>query len=102
MNCRIILTAEAQKNLASIANPVIREQIVKRIDIFEQHPDFGKPLRGILSGYRSLRAARNRYRIIYKYDRKEALVTIIAIGIRKSEDYTDIYKTMERVIKRGT
>jgi mRNA interferase RelE/StbE len=101
MNCKIILTIEAQRNLKSIVNIVIREQIIERIDVLGQNPEIGKTLRGILSGFRSLRAVRNRYRIIYKFSRTEKLVTVIAIGIRKSKDFDDVYKALERIIKGG-
>jgi mRNA interferase RelE/StbE len=101
MNCKIILTIEAQRNLKSIDNIVIREQIIERIDVLGQNPEIGKTLRGILSGFRSLRAVRNRYRIIYKFSRTEKLVTVIAIGIRKSKDFDDVYKALERIIKGG-
>jgi mRNA interferase RelE/StbE len=101
MNCKIILTIEAQRNLKSIVNIVIREQIIERIDVLGQNPEIGKTLRGILSGFRSLRAVRNRYRIIYKFSRTEKLVTVIAIGIRKSKDFDDVYKALESIIKGG-
>jgi len=100
MNCQVILTAEAQNNLTAIKNPVLREQIIKKVDILAEYPESGKPLCGILSGYRSLRAARNRYRIIYKFLRNEDKVVVIAIGIRKGDDFSDVYRSLERIIKR--
>ncbi len=100
MTCRIVLTAEAEENLAALRNPVIREQLVKRIDSLSHNPEAGKPLRGSLAGYRSLKAARNRYRIIYRFLKEEAMVIIIAIGQRKGEDFGDVYKSLKRLAKR--
>ena len=101
MTCRIILTDEAKDNLAAIANLVTREQISNRIETLKNHHETGKSLRGKLAGYRSLRAARNRYRIIYRFVKDEGLVVIIAIGMRRGEDFKDVYKSLERLFKRS-
>lgn len=102
MNCRIVITQEAEKNLTALRNPVILEQVTNRIDVLKNNPETGKPLRGILAGYRSLSAARNRYRIIYRYIKEESLVVIIAIGLRKGKDFADVYKALQRSITTGS
>jgi len=101
MKHRIVLTDQAQDDLGSIRNPVIREQIVKRINTLSTNPDAGKPLRGNLAGYRSLHAARKRYRIIYRIVKNKVLVIVITIGIRKGNDFGDVYRSLQRMVKRG-
>ncbi|MDP8240429.1 MAG: type II toxin-antitoxin system RelE/ParE family toxin [Candidatus Hatepunaea meridiana] len=101
MKYRVTLTDQAQDDLAAIRNPVIREQITGRIDMLKTSPERGKPLRGHLTGYRSLRAARKKYRIIYRTIENKILIIVIPIGQRKGNDFGDIYRSLERLIKRG-
>ena len=101
MTYSLRLTSEAQKILKSVRNPVILEQLIKKIDLLPKNPETGKPLQGVLSGYRSLRASRNRYRIIYRIEQAESAVVVITIGLRKSKDFSDVYKSLERIIKQG-
>ncbi len=62
----------------------------------------GKPLKGPLKEYRSIRAAGQRYRIIYKVQESEIIViVVVAIGIRKAGDKKDIYKLMKKYIQIG-
>ncbi len=100
MPFRIQLTETAASNIRSIRNPVIREQVTERIEILSDNPGIGKPLRGPLSRYRSLRAARNRYHIIYRVEKRQVVVIIVAVGIRKGKDRDDIYQELQRIIKR--
>jgi mRNA-degrading endonuclease RelE of RelBE toxin-antitoxin system len=99
MICRVVLTEEAQQKLSGVRNPVIREQIIKRIEVLIDHPEAGKSLRGILAPYRLLRIGRNRYRIIYRFIKDEALVIMITIGLRKEKDFGEVYKSLERLVK---
>ena len=100
MTCRIVLTKEAQENLARVRNPVIREQLIKRIEVLTDNPETGKPLRGILGGYRSLRASRNRYRIVYRYFKEESIVLVIAVELRKGKDFGDVYRSLEQLVRQ--
>ena len=101
MSYRIALTETAVSALESIKNPITRERIVEKIDLLAEHPALGKPLRGPLSGYRSVRAARNRYRIIYRVEEKKEVVLVVAVGIRKGKDRDDIYRELRRFIRRA-
>ncbi len=99
MTCKLVITDEARENLTAVRNPVIREQLIKRIDVLADNLESGKHLRGILTGYRSLWASRNRYRFIYRFIKEEERVVIIAIGLRKSKDFGEVYKSLRRLIK---
>ena len=58
----------------------------------------GKPLIGELAGYRSLRAAGQRYRIIFRTEKEKTMVWIMALGIRKGGGKRDIYTLAKKLI----
>lgn len=88
--------------LADIADRRIREQIAARIDALKDEPEkLGKPLLGELSGYRSLRASAQRFRIIYKVERRRVTVIVVALGTRKEGDKRDIYALAQKLVKLG-
>jgi len=98
---KIRLTELAAQTLRSIeANT--RRQILSKIDQLKENPELlGKPLLGPLKEFRSVRAAGQRYRIIYRIDGDQIIVIVVAIGIRKSGDKKDIYELMKKLIKTG-
>ena len=59
----------------------------------------GKALIGELGGYRSLRAVGQRYRIIYRVDADNALVLIVALGIRKAGSKKDVYALARKLLR---
>lgn len=76
-----------------------RKQIVNKIDDLQFEPmKRGKPLSANLRGYRSIRAAGQRYRIIYKVLEDRVIVIIVAVGIRKEGDKKDIYSLLKKYI----
>ena len=79
-----------------------RNQILNKIESLRENPElFGKQLRGPLKEYRSVRAAGQRYRIIYKIFKEEVVIIVLAVGIRKEGDKKDIYELMKKYIKTG-
>ena len=99
---RIVLTPAALQALEAIPDRRIREQIAKRIQDLTHDPEQqGKPLRGELIGYRSLRAVGQRYRIIYRVERAKVLVVILALGLRKEGDRRDVYRLAQKLIRLG-
>jgi len=88
--------------LADISDRRIRQQIVARIDALRNDPEkLGKPLLGELSGYRSLRAPGQRFRILYKIEKKQVIVVVVAVGIRKEGDRRDIYALAQKLVRLG-
>ncbi|MFQ6041288.1 MAG: type II toxin-antitoxin system RelE/ParE family toxin [Candidatus Poribacteria bacterium] len=71
-----------------------RQRIIKEVgEKLSVAPNqFGKPLRKKLKGYRRLRIG--DYRIIYRVDRKKAVVLVVMVIHRKSQ-----YKGLERRIE---
>lgn len=98
---RIKLTKIAAENLQKIDKNTL-SQIMNKIESLQKEPELlGKALKGPLKEFRSLRAAGQRYRIIYKIIQKEIVIIIVAVGIRKDGDKRDIYALMKKYVKTG-
>ena len=54
-----------------------------------------------LSGYRTIRAVGQRYRIIYKVENEKVTVLVVALGIRKEGDKKDVYEQAKRLKQSG-
>ena len=104
----ILLTQQAEADLNAISDTRTATAIEKRIDKLETDAvALGKELQGDLSGYYSVRAAGQRYRIVYGVasieatepsDPREAdgIVTVLVIGIRKEGDKRDVYRVASK------
>ena len=96
---RIKITKIAAENIQQTEKSA-QIQIINKIEKLKEEPtSLGKPLRGPLKDYRSIRAAGQRYRIIYKVIENDIIVIVVAIGIRKDGDKKDIYELMKKYIK---
>ena len=86
--------------LEAIQDRRIRDKIRDRIDGLAQEPEKqGKPLTGELTGYRSLRAVGQRYRVIYRIEEGKVLVLLMALGIRKEGSGKDIYVLAQKLLR---
>ena len=93
-------SAQARDRLISISDRRVREIIYEKVRELEEEPEKqGKPLTGGLSGYRSLRPAGQRYRIIYRIEREKFMVWIVTLGIRKEGNKRDIYALAKKLLK---
>ena len=91
MTYQIEFTKRASRMLAGITDYRIKEQIARRIRGLATDPEHqGQALRAELRGYRSIRAAGQRYRIVYKVGDESVTVYIVAVGIRKQGGGDDI------------
>ena len=98
---RIKLTIVASENIKKLDKKT-KNQIIKKIESLKEEPLLlGKPLKGPLQDFRVLRAAGQRYRIIYKVIESDIIVIVVAVGIRKEGDKKDIYQLMMKYIKTG-
>ncbi len=92
------MTAQMLRDIEATA----RNQIVAKIEQLKEEPELlGKPLVGPLKEYRSVRAAGQRYRILYHVHNETIVVIVVAVGIRKSGDKKDIYELMKKLVKTG-
>ena len=102
MSWEIRLTIPAQKQFTAISDKRIRESISKRINGLQRNPERqGKPLTDDLTGYRSVRAVGQRYRIIYKVEAERVIVLVVTIGIRKEKDKKDAYILAQKLARLG-
>lgn len=102
MKWEIIISPLAEKLLNKIGDKRIQTSIVERIDRLTYEPDQqGKALRGELAGYRSVRATGQRYRIIYRLEAKQTIVTVVVLGIRRDGDKNDVYAIAKKLKRAG-
>lgn len=94
------MTPHARVMLEAIQDRRVRDKIRDRIDGLAEEPEKqGKPLTGELTGYRSLRAVGQRYRIIYRIEEGKVLVLVMALGIRKEGSGKDIYVLAQKLLR---
>ena len=99
---QVEITPTSLDALEAISDRRTRSAIIRRIDTLVKEPEKqGKPLRGWLAGFNSIRAAGQRYRIVYKVDNSRQKVVIYMVGIRKEGSRKDIYSIAERLVQRG-
>jgi mRNA interferase RelE/StbE len=98
----ITWTQTALKLVEAISDQRIRRLIVQRAEQLARSPEQqGKPLIGELVGFRSVRAVGQRYRIVYRIERQEVTVLIVAVGRRRSGDKSDIYDLARKLLRQG-
>ncbi len=82
-------TQTALEMVEAISDRRIRGQILARVDELATAPEaLGKPLIGELMGYRAIRAVGQRYRIIYRVER------------RVEGDRRDVYELARRLLRQ--
>jgi mRNA interferase RelE/StbE len=102
MRWHIKLTLPALKQLAAIKDTRVRESISRRIDVLANDPNLqGKALSVELMGYRTIRAVAQRYRILYKLEKEQVIVVVVALGIRKAGDKKDVYELAKKLARLG-
>jgi len=102
MSWNVEITKDALKQLQDITDKRVRTNLFKRIEELANNPEKqGKPLRNELTGLRSVRAIGQRYRIIYKVERERVIVFVVAVGIRREGDRSDIYQIAARLMRSG-
>ncbi|HEY7365644.1 MAG TPA: type II toxin-antitoxin system RelE/ParE family toxin [Methylomirabilota bacterium] len=95
-------TETAVKLAEAIDDRRTRRIIVERAEALARDPETqGKPLVGELTGFRSVRTVGQRYRIVYRVERKEVVVLIVAIGRRQAGSRSDIYELAKKLLKQG-
>lgn len=97
----ITWTETALKLAEAISDQRIRRLVSQRADQLGTSPEQqGKPLIGELAGYRSVRAVGQRYRIVYRVERREVTVLVVAVGRRRSGDKSDVYELARRLLRQ--
>lgn len=97
---QIRLAPFAFQCLRVITDRRVQVKLQEAIDGLTEEPaKQGKALIGELGGYRSLRAVGQRYQIIYRVDANNALVFIVALGIRKAGSRKDVYALARKLLR---
>ena len=92
----------ALKLVEAIPDQRIRRLITQRADQLARSPEQqGKPLIGELTGFRTVPAVGQRYRIVYRVERRDVTVLIVAVGRRRSGDRSDIYELARKLLRQG-
>lgn len=95
-------TETALERLEEIADARVRRIIYDRAGALTNDPDSqGKALLGELAGFRSIKVAGQRYRIIYQVQNREVAVTVVTVGLRKDGDKRDVYALARKLLKQG-
>jgi mRNA interferase RelE/StbE len=99
---RVDILPAAQDMVLQIRDRRIQEKLLERMTALAANPELqGKPLGDDLAGYRSIRAVGQRYRIIYRVERSEVVVVVVAAGIRKEGSREDVYRVAAKLIRLG-
>lgn len=95
-------TQTALKLVEAIPDLRVRRLISERVDQLAKSPEQqGKPLIGELAGCRSVRTVGQRYRIVYRVERRAIIVVIVAAGRRRAGDKGDIYELAKKLLRQG-
>ena len=99
---KVGLSVKANLQLSAIKDKRLRETLKSSLLRLEYEPDKqGKALRGELAGYRSVRAASQRYRILYRLEADQIVVAVVAVGIRRDGDKNDVYEIAKKLRRAG-
>ncbi len=102
MAYEVRITAMAEKMVGDIADRRIQGVLLKRAFRLADEPKKqGDSLRDELSGYRSVRAVGQRYRIVYRIEGDDTVVIVADVGIRRAGDRHDIYEVARRLFTQG-
>ena len=96
---QVVLTKQAIKLFKKIKDRKEQKLLLAKLEKLKHNPELqGKALVKELSGYRSVRAVGQRYRIVYQIEEKKVVVTVISIGRRKEGDKKDIYTVTKKIL----
>lgn len=102
MTFEVAFTDEADADLEAITDVRTRTAIIRKAFELETEPMAkGKALGADLKDYRSIRAAGQRYRIIYQVGLLEGVVTVVVVGIRREGDKRDAYQVASKRLRSG-
>ena len=92
-------TTQAFAQLEALPDAIAVE-IIRRTDALQAFPEMGVSLRELLQtawNYRQL-SIKRKYRVIYRYDREQALIYIAAIQHCRQQlaDYSDLQRAIKQ------
>ena len=100
--CAVFWTETAATLLGEITDRRVRQLIFDTTKRLEHEPaKQGAPLTRDLAGFRDLRAAGQRYRVLYRVDESQRVVHVVAVGLRREGSRDDIYELAKRLLRIG-
>lgn len=100
MKWKVMVMPVVLTRLANLKNNRAQKRLAVTIEDLVESPDLkGKPLHGSLKGFRSLRAAAKRYRVVYRVDEKKQTVSVVYVGKREQGSRDDVYELFKRLVK---
>ncbi|MHB8770350.1 MAG: type II toxin-antitoxin system RelE family toxin [Syntrophales bacterium] len=100
MTWSIFITPTAQRMLQNIPDERVRGKLHAAIDHLKQDPEKqGKALLGELAGFRCIRAAGQRYRVLYSVQKERVIIVIVAVGLRKEGAKKDVYALAKKLLR---
>jgi mRNA interferase RelE/StbE len=95
----IELTPLALEMLSAVKDRREQVKLRDRIDQLAAEPSKqGKALIDNLSGFRSIRAVGQRYRIVYQVIEQTVVVLVVGVGRRKDGDKKDVYTQLAKLL----
>ena len=102
MGYTVNVTELAEQSIRAIRDHRTQQVIYRRILTLENEPRLqGAALVGDLTEYRTVRAAGQRYRILYRNFEADLIVVVALLGIRRQRDRRDVYRLAEKLVRRG-
>lgn len=101
MTYSLRFTPLAIEMLEEIRDRRSRQAVLSRVRKLAAEPEKqGKALVGDFQGLRSVRAAGQRYRIVYRVEREAVVVVVIGVGFRQEGARRDVYRRLARARKK--
>lgn len=98
---QVIFNEEADSDVGEISDMTTRAAVLKRAYALATEPtQQGKALRDDLKGVRSVRAAGQRYRVLYRVFEQAGRVVIVVVGIRQEGSKKDVYKVASKRLSK--
>ncbi len=87
------------RSLKALKDKKLRREVANVIDGLVRAPEEqGKALLGPLEGLRSVHAARDRFRILYRVGARNKLVSVLLVGERAPGQDADIYALAQKLL----
>ena len=87
------------RSLKALKDKKLRGKVAKIIDGLVRAPEEqGKALLGPLEGVRRVHAVRDRFRILYRVDARNKLVSVLLVGERAPGQDADIYALAQKLL----
>ena len=96
---RVELAPTGYRSIEEICDKRVRREIARTIDGLDQNPERqGKALVQPLEGLRSVRTARDRYRVVYRLGTDSRVVSVLLVARRKAGRDDDVYVLARRLL----